>query len=113
MQSGRSECGREFVRRACFRRVPACSPAPPPFEWRAGRLPLCPGDGRLKGTRSGGVPGSQARGPEAASSLEYPSGVGRPTSAKLPAYGDPTKTFGRPSEVLCGEDSLKLSTFLT
>lgn len=83
VQSGRSECGREFVRRACFPRFPACSPAPPRFEWRAARLRLCPGDECLKGRRSGGVPGGQARGPEAAPSQRYPSGVGRPTFTKV------------------------------
>lgn len=72
------------MRRACFGRVPACSPAPlPRFEWRAARLQLCLGNGCLKGRRSGGVRGSQARGPEAASSPEYPSGVGRPTYVKV------------------------------
>lgn len=83
VQSGRSEWGREFVRRACFRRFPACSPAPPRFEWRAARLQLCPGDECLKGRRSGGVPGGQARGPEAAPSQRYPSGVGRLTFTKV------------------------------
>lgn len=83
VQSGRSECGREFVRRACSRRFPACGPAPPRFEWRAARLQLCPGDECLKGRRSGGVPGGQARGAEAAPSLRYPSGVGRLTFTKV------------------------------
>lgn len=82
-QAVRRARGREFVRRARSRRVPARSPAPPRFEWRAAPLRLCPGNPCLKRRRSGGVSGSQARGPEAVSSLGYPSGVGRPTIAKV------------------------------
>lgn len=83
VQSGRWQCGRERVRRARSRRAPACSPAPPPFEWRAARRQFGPRNGRVKGRRSGGVPGSQARDPEAASSPQYPSGVGRPSTAEV------------------------------
>lgn len=82
-QAVRRARGREFVRRACSRRVPARRPALPRFEWRAARLRLCRGNRCLKRRRGGGVSGSQARDPEPVSSPEYPSDVGRPTIAKV------------------------------